>query len=100
MGLIFIGILARKLHKPISNLIISLSVFLLNDQWAQTDWSFFFGILVSVHPEMALFALIGVLRGFPVEANRRTPHRKPFCGLDQNKNCSFLNWTPIMFTLR
>ena len=83
MGLIFIGILARKLHKPISNLIISLSVFLLNDQWAQTDWSFFFGILVSVHPEMALFALIGVLRGF-----------------DQNKNCSFLNWTPIMFTLR
>jgi hypothetical protein len=44
---------------------------------------------------MALFVLIGVLRGFPAAAYRRTPHRKPLCGLDQNKNCSFLNWTPI-----
>jgi len=42
---------------------------------------------------MALFVLIGVLRGFPAAAYRRTPHRKPLCGLDQNKNCSFLNWT-------
>jgi hypothetical protein len=25
--------------------------------------------------------------------------RKPLCGLDQNKNCSFLNWTPIVFIL-
>jgi len=39
---------------------------------------------------MALFALLGV---------RRTPHRKPLCGLDQDKNCSFLNWTPIVFIL-
>jgi hypothetical protein len=23
--------------------------------------------------------------------------RKPLCGLDQNKNCSFLNCTPMMF---
>jgi len=42
---------------------------------------------------MALFVLIGVLRGFPAAAYRRTPRRKPLCGLDQNKNCSFLNWT-------
>jgi hypothetical protein len=42
---------------------------------------------------MALFFLLGVLRGFPAVAYRRTPHRKPLCGLDQNKNCSFLNWT-------
>ncbi|PLX53660.1 MAG: hypothetical protein C0611_04045, partial [Desulfobacteraceae bacterium] len=40
-----------------------------------------------------------VLRGFPVAAYRRTPHRKPLCGLDQNKNCSFLNWTSIVFIL-
>jgi hypothetical protein len=55
--------------------------------------------LTIVHPEMALFVLIGVLLGFPAAAYRRTPRRKPLCGLDQNKNCSFLNWTPIMFTL-
>ena len=36
---------------------------------------------------MALFVLLGVLRGFPAAAYRRTPHRKPLCGLDQNKNC-------------
>jgi hypothetical protein len=48
---------------------------------------------------MALFALLGVLRGFPAAAYRRTPHRKPLCGLDQDKNCSFLNWTPIVFIL-
>jgi len=53
--------------------------------------------VTSFHPEMALFVLIGVLRGFPAAAYRRTPHRKPLCGLDQNKNCSFLNWTPIVF---
>ena len=49
---------------------------------------------------MAIFVLLGVLRGFPAAAYRRTPHRKPLCGLDQNKNCSFLNWTPIVFILR
>jgi len=38
---------------------------------------------------MALFALIGVLRGFPAAAYR-PPHCKPLCGLDQDKNCSFL----------
>jgi hypothetical protein len=48
---------------------------------------------------MALFVLLGVLRGFPAAAYRRTPHRKPLCGLDQNKNCSFLNWTPVVFIL-
>ena len=54
---------------------------------------------------MALFVLLGVLRGFPAAAYRRTPScpvsgdRKPMCGLDQNKNCSFLNWTPIVFIL-
>jgi len=42
---------------------------------------------------MALFALLGVLRGFPAAAYRRTPHRKPLCGLDQDKNSSFLDWT-------
>ncbi len=31
---------------------------------------------------MALFALLGVLRG-----------------IDQDKNCSFMNWTPIVFIL-
>jgi len=46
---------------------------------------------------MALFVLLGVLRGFPAAAYRRTPHRKPLFGLDQSKNCSFLNWTPIVF---
>jgi len=45
---------------------------------------------------MALFALLGVLRGFPAAAYGRTPHRKPLCGLDQDKNCSFLNWTLIV----
>ena len=25
--------------------------------------------------------------------------RKPLYGLDQNKNCSFLNWTPVVFIL-
>ncbi len=48
---------------------------------------------------MALFALLGVLRGFPAAAYRRTPQRKPLCGLDQDKNCSFLNWTLIVFIL-
>jgi len=58
---------------------------------------------------MALFALLGVLRGFSAAAYRCTPHRKPLCGLtssprlrrtrDQDKNCSFLNWTPIVFIL-
>ena len=48
---------------------------------------------------MALFVLIGVLRGFPAAAYRRTPHRKPLCGLDQNKNCSFMDWTPKVFIL-
>jgi hypothetical protein len=46
---------------------------------------------------MALFVLIGVFRGVPAAAHRRPPHRKPLCGLDQNKNCSFLNWTSIVF---
>jgi hypothetical protein len=41
---------------------------------------------------MALFALLGVLRGFPAAAYKRTPHHKPLCGLDQGKNCSFLDW--------
>ena len=48
---------------------------------------------------MALFVQLIVLRGFPAAAYRRTPHRKPLCDLDQNKNCSFLNWTPIVFIL-
>ena len=48
---------------------------------------------------MAIFVLLGVLRGFPAAAYRRTPHRKPLCGLDQNKNCSFLNWAPFVFVL-
>jgi hypothetical protein len=48
---------------------------------------------------MALFVLLGVLCGFPAAAYRRTPHRKPLFGLDQNKNGSFLNWTPIVFIL-
>ena len=65
---------------------------------------------------MALFVLIGVLsprrRLYEPEAAgfrlRRTDvrlpvplygDRKPLCGLDQNKNCSFLNWTPIVFIL-
>ena len=63
---------------------------------------------------MALFVLLGVLSprhrlnepeaaGFRL---RRTDVRllvpqfgghKPLCGLDQNKNCSFLNWTAIVF---
>jgi hypothetical protein len=51
----------------------------------------------SFHPEMALFVLLGVLREFPAAAYRRTPRCKPLCGLDQNKNCSFLNWTLIVF---
>jgi hypothetical protein len=56
-------------------------------------------MVVGVHPEMALFVLIGVLRGFPATAYRRTPRRKPLCGLYKNKNCSFLNCTPIVFIL-
>jgi hypothetical protein len=50
---------------------------------------------------MAIFVPIGVLRRFPAAAYRRTPScpvsgdRKPLCGLDQNKNCSFPNWIPI-----
>ena len=26
--------------------------------------------------------------------------RKPLYGLDQNKNCSFLNWTPTVFIFK
>jgi hypothetical protein len=48
---------------------------------------------------MAIFVLLDVLRGFPAAAYRRTPHRKPLFGLDQNKNCSFLNWAPFVFVL-
>jgi hypothetical protein len=48
---------------------------------------------------MALFVLIGVLRGFPAAAYRRTPHREPLCGLDQNKNFSLLKWALIMLIL-
>ncbi len=65
---------------------------------------------------MALFVLLGVLsprrRLYEPEAAgfrlRRTGvrlpvplcgDRKPLCGLDQNKNCSFLNWTPVVFIL-
>jgi hypothetical protein len=44
------------------------------------------------HPEKVLFALIGVLSGFPAAAYKSTPHRKPLCGLDQNKKPNFLNW--------
>ena len=49
---------------------------------------------------MDIIVLLDVLRGFPAAAYRRTPHCKPLCGLDQNKNCSYLNWTPIVFILR
>jgi len=38
---------------------------------------------------MAFFVLLGVLRGFPAAAYRRTPHRNPLCGLDQEKNAHF-----------
>ncbi|MGD8981853.1 MAG: hypothetical protein PVH67_04305 [Desulfobacterales bacterium] len=31
---------------------------------------------------MALFVLFGVFRGLPAAAYRRTPRRKPLCGLD------------------
>ncbi len=48
---------------------------------------------------MALFVLPCVLLGLPAAAYRRTPHRKPLCGLDQYKNCSFLDWTPIVFVI-
>jgi hypothetical protein len=48
---------------------------------------------------MALFALLGVLRGFPAAAYREVAflsrfvcgNRKPLCGLDQDKICSFLD---------
>jgi hypothetical protein len=50
-----------------------------------------FEMTSSVHSQMTLFALLGVLRGFRAAAYRRMPHRKPLCSLDQNKNCSFLN---------
>jgi len=48
---------------------------------------------------MALFVLLCVLCGFPAAAYRRTPRCKPLCGLDQNKNYSFMNRTPIVFIL-
>ncbi len=34
---------------------------------------------------MVFFALGGVLRRFSAAAYIRTPHRKPLCGLAQNK---------------
>jgi len=48
---------------------------------------------------MALFARIRVLRGFPAAAYREVAflsrfvcgNRKPLCGLDPNKNSSFMN---------
>jgi hypothetical protein len=40
-------------------------------------------------PEMVFLALIGVLRGFAAAAYKRTPHRNPLCGLDQNQKSSF-----------
>jgi hypothetical protein len=48
---------------------------------------------------MALFVLLSVLREFPAAAHRRTPRRKPLFGLDQNKNCSFLDWTQMVFKI-
>jgi hypothetical protein len=65
---------------------------------------------------MALFALLGVLRGFAPAACEDAgcgvqAYASPqtFGGLtssprlrrtrDQDKNCSFLNWTPIVFIL-
>ena len=49
---------------------------------------------------MAFFARICVLRGFPAAAYRAYAflsrfvcgNRKPLCGLDPDKNCSFMNW--------
>ncbi len=38
--------------------------------------------------------------GFRLRRTARTPHRKPLCGLDQDKNCSFLNWTPLLFIIK
>lgn len=34
---------------------------------------------------MVIFALIGFLRGITAAAYMSTPHRKPLCGLGQNK---------------
>jgi hypothetical protein len=48
---------------------------------------------------MALFALLGVLRGFPAAAYESMPPCKPLCGLDQDKNCSFLERTLIVTVL-
>jgi hypothetical protein len=51
---------------------------------------------------MVLFALLGVLRGFPAAAYKGTPHRPAIagCGLDQdNPARAGLNWTPIVFVL-
>jgi len=59
---------------------------------------------------MALFALLGVLRGrlrhtgVRLTANPCLSRHSPLavdggCGLDQDKNCSFLNWTHIVFIL-
>jgi hypothetical protein len=33
-----------------------------------------------------------VVAGYAVAAFRSTPHRKPLCGLDQNKKSSFHYW--------
>ena len=47
-------------------------------------------------PEAAGFRLRHTDVCFPVPFRG---DRNPLCGLDQNKNCSFLNWTPIVFIL-
>ena len=45
---------------------------------------------------MVLFTLLGILRGFPDAVYRPMPScpvngdRKTLCGLDPDKNCSFL----------
>jgi hypothetical protein len=33
--------------------------------------------------------------GFRLRRTGSTPHRKPLCGLDLDKNCSFMNWKLI-----
>ncbi len=54
--------------------------------------------LVSIH-KWPFLPCSAFSAGSRLRRTARTPHRKPLCGLDQDKNCSFMNWTPIVFIL-
>jgi len=47
--------------------------------------------LVSIH-KWPFLPVSAFSAGFRLRHTGSMPHRKPLCGLDPDKNCSFMNW--------